>query len=271
MITEKEIASILDGDEHSNDALDVSIFEPHTSLHPKIWDDDHLSEGIRNKLYRIALEFYLFLNVQAPVKDITVTGSLANYNYTKNSDIDLHILIDYHEVDENIELVEELLSSKKTVWNDRHNITIFGHEVELYAQNLNEPHHSTGVYSIIKNEWVTKPKPMSAQIDFAAVRAKSQDLMHQIDKVSSENELAIDALKTKIRKMRQCGLETAGEYSVENLAFKVLRNTGHIGKLYTAARKMFDDRLSLEETNESRLRALVKWYVNSGVNTGNGL
>jgi hypothetical protein len=182
-------------------------------------------------------------------------------------------LIDYHEVDENIELVEELLSSKKTVWNDRHNITIFGHEVELYAQNLNEPHHSTGIYSIIKNEWATKPKPTSAQIDFAAVRAKSQDLMRQIDRVTEDsgNESAIDALKSKIKKMRQCGLETAGEYSVENLTFKVLRNTGHIGKVYMAARRMFDDRLSLKETHESRLRTLVCWYVNSGVNTGNGL
>jgi hypothetical protein len=97
--------------------------------------------------------------------------------------------------------------------------------------------------------------------------------MRQIDRVTEDsgNESAIDALKSKIKKMRQCGLETAGEYSVENLTFKVLRNTGHIGKLYMAARRMFDDRLSLKEAHESRLRTLVCWYVNSGVNTGNGL
>ena len=51
------------------------------------------------------------------VTDITLTGSLANYNWSRFSDVDLHIMIDYNEVDDNESLVSEYLSAKKNLWN----------------------------------------------------------------------------------------------------------------------------------------------------------
>ena len=54
-------------------------------------------------------------------------------------------------------------------------------------------------------------------------------------------------IKDKIAKMRKNGLEATGEFGVENLAFKVLRNLGYIEKLITAYHQTQDRELSLKE------------------------
>lgn len=248
MLTEKEIEDIVSSPDPKTTRGDVESLQPQTILNDILWDGDALRDKVRDQLYRIALEFYLSLNIEAPLKDIIFTGSLANYNYTKHSDIDLHILIDYSEVDENLDLVKDLMTAKKSLWNDKHDIKFSTHEVELYAQDENEPHHSTGIYSIASNKWLAKPSPKDTKIDFASVRSKASDLMGQIDDVVLEPSASIKKirkLKDKIRRMRQSGLETSGEYSVENLAFKVLRNTEYIKKLYDRETEEFDKNLSL--------------------------
>ena len=53
--------------------------------------------------------------------------------------------------------------------------------------------------------------------------------------------------KSKLKKFRICGLEKDGEYSIENLVFKVLRRNGYIEKLMTAYSKILDDRLSIKQ------------------------
>ena len=131
---------------------------PHKNLSIKVWEGEKLIPEIKLKLLKIAQDFYAYLGINAPLLDVTLTGSLANFNYTTESDFDLHLIIDYQAVDENEDLVEKFLSAKKTVWNNKHDIKIKGHEVELYAQNNSEPHHSTGVYSIIKDVWIEQPQ-----------------------------------------------------------------------------------------------------------------
>jgi len=258
MLTEKEIESIVSSPGSKIPRDDVESLQPQTKLNSVLWDAGLLRGKVRDQLYRIALEFYLSLNVEAPIKDIIFTGSLANYNYTKHSDIDLHILIDYSDIDENIDLVRDFLTAKKSLWNGKHDIKFSTHEVELYAQDENEPHHSTGVYSIISNKWLSKPNPKDTKIDLVSVKAKASDLMSQIDDVvlqSSSSIKQIRNLKDKIRKMRQSGLEKSGEYSIENLAFKVLRNTEYIKKLYDREVEEFDKSLSLSSkdlTTESK-------------------
>ena len=254
MLTEKEIEDIVSSPDSKTSRGDVESLQPQTELNSTIWEDSSLKDKVRDQLYRIALEFYLSLNIEAPMKDIIFTGSLANYNYTKHSDIDLHIMIDYADVDDNLDLVKDLMTAKKSLWNDKHDIKFLTHEVELYAQDENEPHHSTGIYSIVSNKWLAKPSPKDTQIDFASVRAKATDLMGQIDDVVLQPAASIKKirkLKEKIRRMRQSGLESSGEYSVENLAFKVLRNTEYIKKLYDRETEEFDKNLSLSKEDLS--------------------
>ena len=254
MLTEKEIEDIVSSPGPKSLRGDVESLQPQVELNSVIWEGGSLKSKVRDQLYRIALEFYLSLNIEAPIKDIIFTGSLANYNYTKQSDIDLHILIDYAEVDENIDLVRDLMTAKKTLWNAKHDIKFSTHEVELYAQDENEPHHSTGVYSIVSNKWLAKPSPKDTKIDLASVRVKALDLMNQIDDVVLQPSSSIEKirkLKDKIKRMRQSGLEKSGEYSIENLAFKVLRNTEYIKKLYDRETEEFDKNLSLSRSDLS--------------------
>ena len=228
---------------------DVLSLTPRSSLHPDVWDEEgELRSEVRGRLQKIAYEFYVFLNVTVPIVDVIFTGSLSNYNYSDMSDIDLHVILDFEKIDENQELVREFLGAKKTVWNEKHNIQIKGHEVELYAQDKDEVHHSTGVYSILYDKWTVRPSKGTKSVNYGAVKIKSRSLMDEIDNVlKSPNRMPkIEKMKEKIKKMRQCGLEESGEYSVENLAFKILRRNGYMEKLYTSYTQDYDENLSLE-------------------------
>jgi hypothetical protein len=46
--------------------------------------------------------------------------------------------------------------------------------------------------------------------------------------------------------MRQSGLDAGGEFSTENLAFKIIRNKGYLTRLYKNKNSKFDQELSLD-------------------------
>jgi len=238
---------------HMADAL--SKLKIHSQLNQKIWDGDVLRPTVRKRMLTIARGFLEELELPFKLEDIVFTGSLANFNYSSHSDIDLHAILDFAATDENEELVRKFLIARKSVWNDIHKIMLRGHEVEIYAENIGDPHHSTGVYSVLNNKWIKKPRPDKGEqiIDYYAVIHKADDLIGKIERTVNLSTLdkldKIQTLKEKIRHMRQCGLETGGEYSIENLAFKILRNEGHIERLWDEAVKVEDDMLSLEIVN----------------------
>jgi len=230
-------------------------------LNKEIWnEDDKIRPAIAVKLLRIAEDFYKKLDIPADILNITLTGSMANYNWTEKSDLDLHIVIDYSSVDENVELVEKYLSEAKTNWNRNHEIMIKGHEVEIYVQNINEPHHSTGVYSILDNEWLITPEPAEFEVSEDAVKQKYksvQETIKMIEKLQKDKKYEevygdTDRLKSKIRNYRQAGLETGGEFSVENLVFKALRNGGELEVMSNLKREAYDEMMSVREARIPR-------------------
>ena len=98
----------------SPEDIDFSSFEIQDELNPNFWKNDRLDSRIRLKLLDIADDFTDFLNVGwVKPEDITMTGSLANYNWSDYSDIDLHIIIDYKKVDDRTNFVAEYFKSKK--------------------------------------------------------------------------------------------------------------------------------------------------------------
>jgi hypothetical protein len=216
----------------------------NSKLNPKIWPDGELDPEVREKLIKIAQAFEEFVGVDLEVVDYTITGSNANYTWTKHSDLDLHIIIPGQADDAS----RELYSSKKTLWGDQHDITIRGLPVECYIQGQDEPHHSTGVYSLIQNKWLVKPKKIKPNIDDASVSAKCDNLVRVTREALQQDDLArLSAVKDKITTMRKAGLERAGEWSVENLCFKTLRNLGLIDDLTERIRQLEDKQLSLEQ------------------------
>lgn len=239
------------------ESIDVSSFEVHDDINRDFWnqEEDRLDPEIREKLLAIAQDFYNSLEVgDAQFSDITFTGSLAALNYSKFSDVDLHILVDFSDVDDKTELVREYFNAMKSVWNRLHDILIKGYEVEVYVQDINDPHEAQGLYSVLNNEWIKFPTPERADFDKDNVKKKAASLMDQIDRVTKlidekkyeEAEQYAEKLKVKIRKMRKTGLETVGAYSVENLAFKVLRRNDYLEKLSNAKREAYDSLHSLK-------------------------
>jgi hypothetical protein len=216
----------------------------NSKLNPKIWQDGELDPEVQEKLIQIAKAFEKFVGVDLEVIDYTITGSNANYTWTKHSDLDLHIIIP-GQADE---ASRELYSSKKTLWGDQHNITVRGLPVECYIQGQDEPHHSTGVYSLTQNKWLVKPKKIKPNIDDASVSAKCDNLIRVTKEALQQDDLdRLSRVKDKITTMRKAGLERAGEWSVENLCFKTLRNLGLIDDLTERIRELEDQQLSLEQ------------------------
>lgn len=221
-------------------------------LNPSFWKDDKFDPQIREKLLKIAKDFYEALKLTAPIKDIQLTGSLANYNWTDKSDLDVHVLIDFKDVDDNIDLVKKALDGARFIWNLRHNIKLRGFDVELYVQDIHEPHTASGLFSLLNNEWIRVPKYSPPDIDYKDVDKKYQGIISDILQMEnlmttsdfssfSEEELYNHAqkLKKKIMDMRKEGLAREGEFSVENLVFKKLRNEGYIEKIIELISKAY--------------------------------
>ena len=219
-----------------------------------MWQNKTLDQQVRRKLIHIVKQFWNSLDLPTlEIEDITFTGSLANYNWSKYSDVDLHILVNFAELPGNAEITEALMTAKRAAWNRKHNIEIYGYEVEIYIQDSREAHHSTGVYSVLVDRWIVEPEKKDFTIDKENVKVKALHIMRQIDKIQmsyederfAETIQDVDRLKEKIRKFRKCGLEQGGEYSSENLAFKVLRRNGYLEKLSTLKTSAYDKKMSI--------------------------
>lgn len=235
-------------------------FGTKETLNPKIWDgvetnSPSLKSSIRKALLKIALEFMNFLDEDLIIDDVRFTGSLANYNWSEFSDIDLHLYVDFSQFDpKDREVYKELFQLKKTLFNTTHNITVKGYEVELYAEDVNETHFSTGVYSVLYDEWINKPEKEEVNIDREFLVKKVNNVMERIDNLIddvSDDKLdqglkKIETFKERLKKYRSSGLEKDGEFSYENLVFKFLRRNGYIDKLFDFKNKLMDKKLSLE-------------------------
>lgn len=242
--------------ELSND-LDFSSFKVKGDLNSEIWGDDNtIDNEVKSSLIGIAKDYYESLDIpNIPIIDITFTGSLANYNWSKYSDIDVHIIVDLSKFKENKDLFKDLIDSKTRAWNDTHNITVKDFDVELYIQDVNQDHHATGVYSLLNDEWVLKPEKTRPTLDKKTIRKKYKQLTNKISDIEKEfkngnYKIVIDRitkLKSLIKKMRTSGLESDGEFSTENIVFKLLRRNDYMDKINDLLIKAYDEDVSIDE------------------------
>ncbi len=231
----------------------IKSFKIHDTLNDKVWDDWKIKPEIKKSLIDIAQDYFDYIEVKADIKDIYFTGSLANFNYSEYSDFDIHLVIDFADVNDDVELVQKYLDFAEKLWKEQHDIKIAGYEAELYCQNIDHKMIATGIYSLLQDEWIRKPSKIDWEPDEELIKKKATKLMHDIDElieVSEDKHLEYHELKDRMKKtwkkikgMRQAGLDSKeGEFSTENLVFKLLRRNGYISKYMTLKRKIFDNK-----------------------------
>jgi hypothetical protein len=237
-------------------AVDAEGFRIHDTLEQKIWSGEELKPDIRERLMKIVEDFIGGLPVSVNVKDITLTGSLANYNWSKYSDVDLHVIVDFDSIDENTDLVKGFFDAQRARWNDKHDIKMHGYDVEIYVENDKEEHLSTGVYSVMNDTWLVHPEKIERSIDLETAKKKAEDIdsrLQGINDLYQDNEYQkvmdnVDRLKEKIKDMRSAGLESDEmEYSPENIAFKLLRRSSILNKLTKLKYNAYDELRSMEQ------------------------
>ena len=221
----------------------------HDELNPKLWQGFELKEEVKDKLEEITEAFIEYLDIPAEsILDVQITGSSANYNYTEHSDLDLHLIVDYEKVHQECPIVEGYLWSMKSTFNKEHDISIYGVPVEVYAEDSRQSAVSNGVYSLLNDEWIKKPEKIEPTTNDAAVLAKYNEIKDIVDKLNDSEEA--EEILNKVYEMRKAGLAAAGEFSTENLAFKMLRNEGYIDMLKKIKKEKIDKQLTLESYDE---------------------
>lgn len=217
----------------------------HKELNPTLWDGEALKPEVEHTLLKIAKAYWKFLSIDTPLADIVISGSQANFNYSKHSDIDLHLIVSYDNVQCDM-AVDELFDTKRKLWKEQHNIDIHGIPVEVYVEDTARP-AVTASYSLLKSAWVNPPKQTKVKADPDRIERICLSWMKLIASAIKSKDLEqIDQAKDLLWMYRKKGLAIEGEMGVPNLVFKTLRNAGVTELLLMAVREINDRKLSLE-------------------------
>lgn len=222
----------------------------HDKLNIKFWDENAIRPEVRDKLLQIGYKWAEFAKIPLEaIKDIILVGGNANYNYTRFSDLDLHLVVDKSQIADCPELLDDYLRDKKKLWALIHDIKIYSHPVELYAQDENDPLPANqGVYSISDDQWILEPRRTEVDLSDPLLIRKVRAMVEKIDELI-ENEAndsdVLRKLQKRIRDMRASAIQQGGEFALENLVFKEIRNRGYLDKLSTHIKNLEDTNLSL--------------------------
>lgn len=222
-----------------DDGIDFSSLEAKETLSPDIWESDQLKVEVSDQLKQVASDFVDSMGIEVGVEDILLVGSMAGHNWSKHSDIDLHVVLNFDEISRDKELLRKYFRLAKSKWNTTYDIKIYGHDVEVYVEDIEDEHIPSAIYSLGRQEWISQIDSKELTIDYEGVTKKVNEKINEIDELQllytkGEYKGAFELggrLRSKIRNFRQSGLDQEGEFSNENLAFKVLRRSGNLDRM----------------------------------------
>lgn len=223
-------------------------YETHDTLNSKLFDlkTNKLKPEVLSKLQNIFEEFLEFLDpLTVSVVDVQLVGSNAQYNYSKDSDIDLHVVVnfDLNYIDDTI--LQSIYNDKKNSFNNKYDLSIEGIPVELYIEDVKAGNATDGIYSVLRNEWVREPKKVKYKIPDYSKELK--EARRKVNEVMQSNDIQlIENTINAIYMQRKLGLAQEGELSISNLIFKELRNDGSIEGLRNKYYELKSKELSIE-------------------------
>ena len=255
----------------------ISQFRKKEGLCPKIWKGYELDKRVRLKLLDIADDFWEFTGIDwVEPAGIVLTGSMCNFNWNESSDLDLHIIVDFREVDDKSDFVREFMDSKKNLWNNEHEgLNMNGIPVEIYVEDIEEPAVTGGLYDLEQEKWIRKPKHDDVKMDFnrSTVRKTAAKIMTAIenlekgftgdDKHKAEViDRGVEKLAAAVKQMRQKGLDKKGEGSDGNIVYKILRNNGYLDRMWSLRTNIYDFLNSVDDDTK-KIHSII--HGNKGV------
>jgi hypothetical protein len=225
--------------------------EKHDTLNPLIWDGEYLRTDVRVAILEVVNKYVEDSEVLTldDVIDIELLGSNASYNYTKDSDLDVHLVVNMEILSSDPALVQIACNAEKALFNKAYNITIKGIDIELYVEDVKTGAVSNGVFSVSKNEWLKRPVPKDIPdfkddeeylglLDAWMIKAKKA--------CSSKSRAEVNAFINDLYNLRRISIMTDGEYALGNLVFKEIRNHGLLQELKDLQNVLASKELSLE-------------------------
>lgn len=148
--------------------------EKHEDLNAALFNADaKLKPEVKNKINEIVAEFLKDFDeagVQLDIQDVILTGSNASYNYTKDSDLDIHIVADTSKIEDTVDLHKVIYDAYKSSFNKKFDIELNKVPVELYVETQETPLVSNGIYSVLNDTWVKEPtKESIPEVDQEAI------------------------------------------------------------------------------------------------------
>lgn len=235
--------------DHTLNEEELNEYRLHTTLDSRIWDENNkLYPDVKQALLQIANLFLETLQNILTLKDIRITGSEANYNYTEASDIDLHLVFDFSEINVDPEFLDDYFFSKRQIFNNQYSFEIKGIPVELSVENIDSALVSTGVYSLYTDSWLRIPE--NAGLEITQFNLESYDrIVNAIRKIiASGDRERIHKLWKNIKGLRKLSLKLQGEFGEGNLIFKKLRADGYIADVKNALDAAISRELSLYQS-----------------------
>lgn len=262
----------------NNKKLKLANIEVNEILNPIFFDKNQkLNVKIKNNILKLIEKFKEHIDIKnLHIKDIVFTGSLANYNYNKKSDVDIHILSDIDKINKDKNLLTNFFKEKTNSWSNNYEITIYGFPIQLYVEDykIAKTKDWRAMYSLLTDKWILEPKKETKKIDFDEIEKKSKEITKKIDDLNQKYDdnkitgrLAIEKIKdikNIIKNLREKSLyKEHSEYAVGNLIFKTLRNNGYLEKLKKLKEKIYKNTFTLKENvkliiNEEQYEKLKK-------------
>lgn len=246
----------------------LNSFDSKKELAPNFWVDGVLKSKVRERLLSVAHDFMDISKIDwSKLIDIVLTGSIANYTWSSYSDVDLHIIVDFSELELPEDLLWDYFSAKKDAWNKTHeNLFVYGFPVEIYVEDKTEYAGSTGVYSLMNDCWIKKPSQEKSRILSNKEKIKRVSkkyikaiLFYKKRAYASDDKETLLNTKEKLltifkilRNKRSEGLATPEkEMSFGNLLWKCIKRLGLIAEIWNTINYIYDKLYSINEGQQS--------------------
>lgn len=233
--------------------LTETAIEVHETLNPKLWTEDNkLKPLVRNSLIRVVNKYIENSDIltKEDVIDVELLGSNASYNYTENSDLDVHLVVNMEAVSCDPDLFQLACNAERSSFNRNYDITIKGIEIEMYVEDVKASTASNGIYSLYKDEWIKFPKPIEVpnydnDEEYIALLDKWKTQAKEVLE-NAETAFEVQDYINNLYNLRRTSIMVDGEYGKGNLVFKEIRNEGLLDALKQKQYELSSKELSLE-------------------------